>query len=107
MWPLLAFFTFYQGYHAMCKGPNHGLSIKIFFVAQGLQCFMFFLFTIIRSGAFNGFAKLSILSECELHFSYGASVIEILLYYVSIGAGAICLFLAHKNYGRSEPYLGA
>ena len=53
----------------------------------------------------NGFTKLPILNECGLGFSVFLSVIEIVLYYTTIGISVFCMLTFKKNYGEKEPYL--
>ena len=105
LWPMLAFYTFYQGHYTVCKGPNHQIASKMFYIAQTIQCVLFFIFTIIHSGAFNGFTKLGTLSSCGLTFSLVCAIIEIVLYYISIVVGMFCLLTIKKSYGVKEPYL--
>lgn len=105
LWPMLAFYTFYKGYYTVCNGPNHELSSKIYYAAQIFQCVLFFIFTIIHSGAMNGFTKLPILNECDLGFSVFLSVVEIILYYLTIAIGVFSLLTIQKNYGQKQPYL--
>jgi hypothetical protein len=105
--PMLAFFTFYKGYYAVCKGPGHGSALTIYYVAQVAQLILFFIFTIIKSACFNGFIKLVLLSRCGLKFSLALAVFEIVLYYLSIIFGIYTIISVRKNYGHGEPYKAA
>ncbi len=89
--PLLAFFTFYKGYYAVCKGPGHANALTIYYVAQVAQLILFFIFTIIKSACFNGFVKLVLLNQCGLKFSLALAVNEIVLYYISILFGVYAI----------------
>jgi hypothetical protein len=105
--PMLAFFTFYKGYYAVCKGPEHASALTIFYIAQVVQLILFFIFTIIKSACFNGFVKLILLSRCGLKFSLALAVFEIVLYYMSILMGIYAIISIKKNYGHGEPYKAA
>lgn len=104
---MLAFFTFYKGYYAICKGPGHASALTIYYVSQTLQLILFLVFTIIKSACFNGFVKLVVLSRCGLKFSLVVGVVEIVLYYVCILIGVYSLISIKKNYGQSEPFRSA
>ena len=102
--PMLAFFTFYKGYYALCKGPGHASALTIYYISQVIQLILFFIFTIIKSASFNGFVKLVVLSRCGLKFSLAIAVFEIVLYYLCILIGVYALISIRKNYGHGEPF---
>ena len=91
LWPMLAFFVFYKGYYAICKGPSHGTSLLLYYIASGIMILLWFVFTIIKSASFNGFTKLSVLKNCNLIFPLVLSVFEIVMYYISIGLSIFSL----------------
>ena len=101
---MLAFFVFYKGYYAICKGPSHGTSLLLFYISSGIMILLWFVFTIIKSASFNGFTKLSVLKNCNLIFPLVLSVFEIIMYYFSIGLSIFCLIKISKTYGKGEPF---
>ena len=102
LFPSLAFFVFYKGYVALCKGPSYKLSFKIYLVAQIIMCVLFFILTIAKGGSSNGFMKLKILSDCGLGFSTMLAIVEIIIYYVVIAIGALSLWKARSFFGEGD-----
>ena len=103
LWPGFQFFVFYKGYHALCQGPNHSLSIKLYYCGQVTLMLFWVLFLFIHKGAFNGIFKFSVLVKCSLKFSIAVSIVELLLYCSIIGLSGFCLKKVKEFYGQ-DPY---
>ena len=102
LWPAMAFFTFYKGYHALCQGPNHVASLKWYKCMQIVSLVFYGIFMFIRSGAFNGFMKLPILNECGQSFAMFLSVVEIVLYAILVVLSVFSYMLVKKHYGTDS-----
>ena len=53
---------------------------------------LWFVFSILNKGCFNGFARFSELIDQNLKFSLFLGVLESLLYLASAGLGVFCIF---------------
>jgi len=105
LWPALAFFVFYKGYYALCLGNNHGSALKVYYVTQVIICVFFLIFIFIRSGPWNGFTKLPVLSECGLGFSVFLACVEIVLDIIILALGAFSLYKTKALYDpKAETY---
>lgn len=65
---------------------------------------LWILFTIIGSGAQNGFVKWGLLNECDLKIPLAISVIETMGYIMSIGIGFYSMVKVRRHYGKADPY---
>ena len=63
---------------------------------QGVLCILWFIFSILSAGTFNGWAEISNLKADRLYFSIFLCVIESLLYMTSCGLGAYCVFMSFR-----------
>lgn len=84
-------FSFANGYYAIALGPKHERKIKIYRITQILLCILWFVFSIIGAGCFNGWVKIKTLSKCGLGFSIFLVVVESLLYLTACGLGIFCV----------------
>lgn len=66
------------------------------------MCILWFIFTIVGSGCYNGWAKLGVFNECDSEININGSnnfgfarfltIFEIFTYYVCIGLGSFNLY---------------
>ncbi len=91
-----AMLSFYHGYYAICQGPNHKRKLLIYQITQGLLCAAWFVFSILNAGPFDGWAKISILSDCGLGFSIFLAVLQSIIYLVTCFLGLFCIYKATK-----------
>jgi hypothetical protein len=62
---------------------------------------MWFVFSIIGAGPFDGWAKFGALSECNLGFSIFLGVVQNLIYMLASGLGIYCIHALGKVYGEN------
>ena len=108
IWPCAAHLTFYYGLYGVLQEPgkNAATRIKIYKLAQIFLCILWFCFTIIDDGSYNGWIKLSRFGDCVIinpkgHNSFGFStflaIIENFLYYAAMGLGIFSIHKLHYN----------
>lgn len=97
----VALYSFSCGYYAICQGPNHRRQYLFYRISQVILIIAWFIFAILKAGPFDGWAKISVLSECDLGFSIFLAVVQNLLYYCSIGLGTYCLIRTRQLYGEN------
>ena len=77
---------------------------------QLMLCLCWFIFTIIKEGAFNGWIVLSVMNECEakhfiksgLGFARFFTVMENLIYFLAIGLGIYAIVRIHRDFNIYE-----
>ena len=62
---------------------------------------MWFVFSIIGAGPFDGWTKFGALSQCGLGFSIFLGVVQNLIYMVACGLGIYCIYALGKVYGEN------
>ncbi len=90
-------FTFYRGYLAVCKRPPESNYILWYRICQGVLCVLWFLFSILMAGCFDGWARVSHLSKFNdggLKFCIFLAVLESLGYTAATILGVICIVRA-------------
>ncbi|CDW72508.1 UNKNOWN [Stylonychia lemnae] len=76
--PIFSFasiYSFSAGYYAICQAPSHSRKLLIYRITQVILIIAWFIFSIIRAGPFDGWTKISVLSECNLGFSIFLAVL--------------------------------
>ena len=99
IWPTLSFFVFYKGYHALCKGPNHYISVNIYYCSQLMQLFFVAYFLVSPHGSFNGVLKIPILLKCQMKFSLFLACVELLCLGAIFVLGIYCFKKVRELYG--------
>ena len=62
---IIAGFTFYSGYYGACKRPVENTNIIWYKISQLVLCGFLLVFSIMRAGSFNGWARISKLNEID------------------------------------------
>jgi hypothetical protein len=94
----LGTYVFFCGYSGIAKQKS--FKLLIYKAGQVLLSCMYLLFSIISSGAFNGWAKISSLEDMDdsaADFGILMCVVESLLYTVNSGLGLYCAYLVHTT----------
>ena len=92
----LAMFVFWNGYYGLCKRPRVTNHLWRYRIMQGVLCILWFIFSILSAGTFNGWAEISNLKADRLYFNIFLSVIESLLYMASCALGAFCVYMSFR-----------
>ena len=98
--------SFYYGLYGVLQEPgkNADTRIKIYKLGQIFLCILWFCFTIIDDGSYNGWIKMGRFADCETinpkgHNSFGFStflaIIENFLYYAAMGLGIYSIHRLH------------
>lgn len=100
IFPPVALFSFYRGYRAICFDRSY---ILLYYITQGILAILYFVFSIISAGAFNGWIQTGHLFGNRFIFQGILSIIESLLYMGNILLMGLTIYQA-KNYdGEPEP----
>lgn len=95
-------FTFYQGYVAICQGPDHAIALKIYQVTQILCAVLWTVFMLFYPGSANGLFKLTVLKKCGgMGIPIVLSLVESVLYAVATVLGALCFLRVKELYGQN------
>ena len=98
-----ALFVFYSGFYGTVRRPPrfHQLAYRI---SQGVQCALYFTFSILSLGPFNGWAQISSLGGSGGEgFAIFLCVIEALLYMILSATGGLLLYLSFR-YQEEDPF---
>jgi len=68
-------YSFSLGYYGICQAPNYRRKMLMYKITQAILIIAWFIFSIIRAGPFDGWTKISVLSECGLGFSIFLAVV--------------------------------
>ena len=93
--------VFSNGFYALCQGPSHYRRLWVYRIGQAVLSLLWFIFSIIGAGPFDGWAKFGALSECGLKFSIFLGVIQNLIYMIACGLGIYCIYALEKAYGEN------
>ena len=93
--------SFSNGFQALCQGPSHGRRLWVYRITQALLCILWFVFSILGAGPFDGWAKFGALSSCNLGFSIFLGVVQNLIYMVACGLGIFTIIQLGKCYGEN------
>ncbi|CAI2379211.1 unnamed protein product [Moneuplotes crassus] len=98
-----ALFVFYSGFYGNIRKPP-GYHLLAYRIGQGVQCTLYFTFSILALGPFNGWAQISSLGGSGGEgFAIFLCVIESLLYSVITISGGLCLYLSFA-YFEEDPF---
>ena len=98
-----ALFVFYSGYYGIVKRPRTGFHLTAYKISQGIQCALYFTFSIIRLGPFCGWAQIAKLDgKGGEGFAIFLCVVEALMYKFLCLIGLVWLFLSFR-YQDEEP----
>ena len=103
LWPALAMFTFYQGYVAICQGPNHAIALQIYKVCQIICAILWTVFMLFYPGSANGLFKILVLKKCDGNMSLAVilCLVESVLYAGATVLGALCFLKVREVYGQN------
>jgi hypothetical protein len=73
----------------------------VYRIFQAILSILWFIFSILGAGPFDGWAKFGALSECGLGFSIFLGVIQNLIYMIASGLGIYCIYALGKVYGEN------
>mmetsp|Transcript_4714 Transcript_4714/g.5154 ORF Transcript_4714/g.5154 Transcript_4714/m.5154 type:complete len:215 (+) Transcript_4714:55-699(+) len=93
IFPPVAFFSFYRGYRGLCFP---GATLFWYYVTQGILMCLYFCFSIISAGPFNGWLMVSFLFSGGYIFQGIVGILESMLYLGNVLLMAITVFQAHK-----------
>ena len=85
-------FTAHTGYSAACRRPTDSSAILRYRLCQGVLCILWLVFSFIKAGSFNGWARISSLrnkKEAMADFCIFLTVIESLGYTIALVLGII------------------
>eukprot|EP00831_Metopus_contortus_P041830 TRINITY_DN3288_c0_g1_i4.p1 TRINITY_DN3288_c0_g1~~TRINITY_DN3288_c0_g1_i4.p1 ORF type:complete len:229 (+),score=23.56 TRINITY_DN3288_c0_g1_i4:3-689(+) len=90
----LAGYVMYKGYFAACYRPANWDALKWYRIWQGILCALWFIFSILGSGCFDGWARIPKLSGggSTSGFCIFLVVLESLGYLYACGMGIFCAY---------------
>jgi hypothetical protein len=93
--------SFSNGFYALCQGPSHERRLWVFRISQGILCILWFIFSILGAGPFDGWVKFGSLSACNLGFSIFLGIVQNLIYMVTCGLGIYTIVALGRCYGEN------
>ena len=92
----LSMFVFWNGYYGLCRQPRVTNHLWRFRILQSALCVLWFVFSILSAGPFNGWAEISNLKAAGLYFSVFLSVVESLTYKLACAVGVFCVYMSFR-----------
>ncbi len=96
----LTLFTFYKGYRGLVYDRKQ---LRYYYVGQFACCVVFFIFSIISGGNYNGWTRLGVLFENGHIFQGLLAIVESLIYLFNSLLCAYCMFKVYRSKDDSSP----